>query len=752
MSDKVTGMRECRRIDFRYAPPVRWTCIGRPDDVHKTIVAETGALLYDFDRDRDRFGVFRFARSIQFGVQVDHKPVRITQETECARSPIVRTGVEYPNMRLDLIAFGRLGDDGKRTDVVLWRITVAPGGTEALTGIWLCFQDLGRRFTPPTLAASRRIFAVAPEDVPKGVGLGELYAAQVEPPDYVRPGELVLVSSPQPLYVASPMDFGCASGLVMAPALIREGKTLSGALMLPLNHSEADEFGYEWAMDALEGERSFWANVDLQPLAMTLPDKSIEDMIAASARNILQAREVKDGHPEFQVGPTVYRGLWVVDGHFFLEAARYLGWRDDAHRGLDALLKRADPKTGRIEEIDGHLKETGVALATLARQTELSGDDTRLDSLWPVVQRAVDYIQGLREASKERGPVAPEYGLMPCSVGDGGLGGRRAEYTTALWTLIGLKEIAKAAQRLGHERDHGRFQAAFEDLLRAFRAHAVRDMGTLPDGTPYLPMSMPGSGNHHWIVDHEGTPEPWRAINPVTATWALAHAIYPGEIFAPDDPIVQNFCCLLDQIDDEEGIPVATGWLPYKSVWSYSSSFYAHVFLYAGRPEKAIDYLYAFANHASPCRVWREEQSLAATHHGQFVGDMPHNWASVEFIRLVRHLLVFERGDVLELLPGLPMEWIWIGRPVRLEKTPTRFGPVDLTMELEGNGSWALGIRFDTQWIRPPAACRLHAPGAREGNAGKIITVDGKTVQLDEDGAAFLPFASSVDVRGKCGL
>ena len=23
-------------------------------------------------------------------------------------------------------------------------------------------------------------------------------------------------------------------------------------------------------------------------------------------------------------------------------------------------------------------------------------------------------------------------------------------------------------------------------------------------------------------------------------TWALAHAIYPGELFAPEDPIVQN--------------------------------------------------------------------------------------------------------------------------------------------------------------------------------------------------------------------
>ena len=172
---------------------------------------------------------------------------------------------------------------------------------------------------------------------------------------------------------------------------------------------------------------------------------------------------------------------------------------------------------------------------------------------------------------------------------------------------------------------------------------------------------------------YPGAPEPWNRLNPGSATWALAQTIYPGEVFAPDDPLVRDFCHLLDLIDNEQGIPAETGWLPYRAVWSYSASFYAHVWLYVGRPDKAIDYLYAFANHAAPTRVWREEQSLRDTHHGQLFGDMPHNWASVEFIRLVRHALVFERGDVLELLPALPPEWLTPDRPLRLEDTPTPF-------------------------------------------------------------------------------
>ena len=36
---------------------------------------------------------------------------------------------------------------------------------------------------------------------------------------------------------------------------------------------------------------------------------------------------------------------------------------------------------------------------------------------------------------------------------------------------------------------------------------------------------------------------------------------------------------------------------------------------------------------------------------------MPHNWASGEFIRMVRHMLILERGGELHLLEALPKAW-----------------------------------------------------------------------------------------------
>ncbi|MEZ4719383.1 MAG: hypothetical protein R2851_25350 [Caldilineaceae bacterium] len=452
------------------------------------------------------------------------------------------------------------------------------------------------------------------------------------------------------------------------------------------------------------------------------PDPDVNDMIVACARNVLQAREIEDGLPVFKVGPTIYRSLFVVDGHFFLEAARYLGYADDAGAGVDTLVRRANPD-GSFSLIPDHNKETGIALATLVRQAELSGDWEKLRTEWPLVRRAVEHIRSLRRQAAALDPADPAHGLMPASYCDGGLGGKRPEYSTALWTLFGLKEIARGADRLGFADDAAAFQAEFDALLADFRRCAARDMQTSAAGIPYLPMRMPGgSGDHHWIPDYPLDVPPWHRINPGTGTWALAQAIYPGELFAPDDPIVQNFCALLDSLDDEEGIPVATGWLPYKALWSYAASFYAHAWLYAGRPDKAADYLYAFANHATPTRVWREEQSLRDSGHGQSFGDMPHNWASVEFIRLVRNLLVFERDDCLELLAGLPAEWQ--GKPLKVDGMPTRFGTVTLNVAPGDGHTVTVDVRIEphrTQGNIAPRAVRLYVPNA----------VD--TVQLDDE-------------------
>ena len=107
----------------------------------------------------------------------------------------------------------------------------------------------------------------------------------------------------------------------------------------------------------LAGAREFWSNGSPSEARNGSYPHRQGEFLTACARNIQQAREVKNGRLVFQVGPTVYRGLWIVDGNFLLEAARYLGYDHEADEGLrsewskqaipDKIVAAAGESTGR---------------------------------------------------------------------------------------------------------------------------------------------------------------------------------------------------------------------------------------------------------------------------------------------------------------------------------------------------------------------------------------------------------------------
>ncbi len=533
------------------------------------------------------------------------------------------------------------------------------------------------------------------------------------------------------------------TGAFSRMALLDAGESLEGAVLLPQGHQELAGLDYAWAKKALAAERRYWKGLKLPRLPIAVADPAVQDLITACARNILQAREVHDGLPEFQVGPTCYRNLWVCDGYYLLQTARYLGLPEDAERGTKALLRRVKP-SGAILDIPEHTMETMISVATLVRQGELSGDKAVLEERWPIIMKAVAFMRSLREQARQGDPDAPEYGLMPKAYADGGVGGIRAEYLTTLWTLAGFRHVVRAARWLGRQDDAQAVQADFDSLMADFRAHAQRDLRALPDGTPYLRMWMHGQSDHVIKPDFKGRLMPWQKLGLTSGAWAYCQSIYTGEILPPDDPLVLGLLRLFDRVDGSQGLPENMGWLLDRSMWSYGAAFAAQVCLYAGRPDKAVDYLYAFANHAAPTRVWREEQSLDDTGHGHANGDMPHNWASAEFIQLVRNLLVAERGDVLELLHGLPCEWATPGSRNAVEKTPTRFGPVTVDCRIDARGKGIIRAAINPAWSRQPNEVRIKLP---PGTKTRSVRLDGRPVAPDRHGRLTMPLAASIRVE-----
>jgi hypothetical protein len=107
-------------IDFRYAPVKRQTAFCFPDDPHKSLVNETGQLLYGY-----KFGSSTLACPLKVGFTLYgmQPPWVKSQELEGPSVPIVRTVIEYPSALMTLTTFATNDPAEGRVDNVIVEIT-----------------------------------------------------------------------------------------------------------------------------------------------------------------------------------------------------------------------------------------------------------------------------------------------------------------------------------------------------------------------------------------------------------------------------------------------------------------------------------------------------------------------------------------------------------------------------------------------------------------------------------------------------
>lgn len=655
-------------VDFSFRPPEWQTAICLPDDPHKTLVDRQGRLLY-------HYGI---CDSVEFGtrvsLQIDDRAIWKSQDLHSPRVPVVRTRREAEGLEIVEQAFavvtgptpaeaGSARPVPAREDIVIIRVT-------------------------NTGTTSRMIHPALVIDTP--------FRTRLE-------GEAVRVHGGAPVRCSIAMRGGPEDGKVpLKAAVIAPGESLT----LCLSHDGGGPITVKRALEERERAIAFWENGAGLPYdRIRVPDPGIQALLDSSIRNMWQAREVKDGLPVFQVGPTCYRGLWIADGAFLLEAATLLGAGDQARRAITHELA-FQQEDGGIKVMHTPLsKENGIVLWTCLRHARLTRDKAWLESLWPRLERIAAHIARLREETWHNSHPLDD-GLLPGGFADGGLGTlEEGEYSNVYWNLAGIRAFAEAARWLGKDELAAKWQAEFDDFMAAFRKAATRDMRSDPHGNRYLPIPMGEEGAKQL---------------PQRAQWAFCHAVHPGRIFPKDDPLVAGNLAML-AATEREGMVHGTGWDP-DGIWTYFASFHAHAWLWQGNGHKAADILYAFANHAAPLLVWREEQSLRGNRFKK-VGDMPHNWASAEFIRLVVHLLQIDRGDELHLLEGLPAKWTRPGMTTTLQDIATPFGPLDMKLKVDDDGESA---RLTVNPLAEPACRRVvvHTSGWAGGNESGTISLD----------------------------
>lgn len=658
-------------IDFRYAPRLSQAAICFPDDPNKSLVGQGGDLRYGFAKTLS-VGMEDFAMVCTFSLAGAQDDRVVRRWLEAPNIPIIHTLIDRPTATLELVTFATRHQNEGRVDNVLMTILPKEAPVAAIPRKHLRTCAEMKPLTGPPVVVVSDAKTNSPFLVAAKLGPVHDYATFWEEGGYT-------------LY----LPHGVASHDAPLHYLVRFPQEGQAANMLQemLQHPDV----------LLAEAREFWSQwKPFGSVAWSYPDQHGEFLVAC-ARNIQQAREVKNDKLVFQVGPTVYRGLWIVDGNFLLEAARYLGYDKEADEGLLSEWAKQLP-TGQIVAGGGgeHWKDTAIAMFTLVRQCELKQDWQLLKDLEPNIRHAIEFLRKLRDDARASSSLNGRYGLLAPGFADGGIGGIRSEFTNTVWTLAGLKAVADAADRLNLNS----LQLArifYDELRAAFLAAAKKEMVRHPDGFEYLPMLA-----HDDPAWHD--PDPWNLPRPQTAQWALSHAIFPGIVFEKDDSIVRGHIALM-QSCTEEDVPAETGWLWQESVWNYNASFAAHVYLWAGLPDWADKTFRGFLNHASPLYCWREEQPLQHALVGQDWGDMPHNWASAECVRYLRHMLLLEDGERMRLLQGMVPANSVERHPFRLEHTPARFGRVNLDFEPIATSGWKL--EFELEPAQPPQSVEV---------------------------------------------
>ncbi|HKJ66934.1 MAG TPA: hypothetical protein VKA68_03170 [bacterium] len=655
-----TDSLEPEILDLRYKPG-RWqTCIGLPDDPHKSMVGSDGGLYYDYSSN----GLYydfntRFLARLARGENTSES----RQSLWNARVPVVLTTINKYGIQLHQETWAGIPESrsvrvwqNRRVDY-LW-LTMKNTSREPQTG--QIVVTVGSRDSLKATADHTRITRTTQPVVP-------LCSFQ-PPPISVTKKRYEYTCRFEPVNLAPGEEF-------QVLVTVYRGKNTHNIDRIPLGK--------------IANERNkavaYWESLELPYDHITLPDSGLQRLVDSGIRNLYQSREFKQGVPVFQVGPTRYRDVWAVDNAFMVEALTYLGQISAIRTSLPVQLQdNVGPQGSAFS------KRQGLHLWMIRRHAILTGDWWWLETMWDKVVEEVHRIMAYRDSTLAH-PDQPNYGLMPAGYTDGGIWWEHFEYSNVYWTLIGLKSAAEMARVMGAPQLQA-WEQEYHDYRAVFEKARQRDAKRDALGEWYVPITMTGETQY----------APWRG------QWTFLHSIFPGRLYSDKDSLMRGTLSMLDN-HMREGLIYGTGWME-EGIWTVAGSFYAHAHLWLGHGRKAASTLYAFANHAAPTFVWWEEQGLAADSSQRYVGDMPHNWASAEIIRLVRHLLILEREDELHLLEGLPPTWTTSGSRTRLSDVPTSYGTMDLDLHISSDG------RTAALTIDPP-----HSAFARKQHLKKMV-------------------------------
>ncbi|MEO8275356.1 MAG: discoidin domain-containing protein [Thermoanaerobaculia bacterium] len=458
---------------------------------------------------------------------------------------------------------------------------------------------------------------------------------------------------------------------------------------------------------AMAQERERWRG-RLDRVRLLLP-KSEEELGRAARSSLAYILVHRDGLA-IQPGSRAYARSWIRDGALTGTALLRAGLADvaegfaewfSAHQFDDGKVpccvdrRGADP----VPENDSH----GELIHLIAEVYRTTGDRAFAERQFPHVERAVDYLERLRQTRRTALFTRPEkqafFGLLPESISHEGYSAKAMHsYWDDIWADVGFSDAAELAAGLDRPELAQQWRAQGAEFRADLLASIARVRAA--HSIDYIP----GCAE---LADFDAT--------------STTIALDPGrlESLLPRAALEATFERYWRELSGRRsGAADWSGFTPYEMRQ-------IGAFVRLGWRDRAADLVDYFLTVRQPPEwnqwpevVRRDMRSM------EFLGDLPHGWVASDFLRSLFDLFAYERRSdrTLVVAAGIPSRWLASGESVGVEGLVTAWGPLNFVLRRTG-GMLHVEIGELARW--PEGGITLLAPGT------EAVRIERLPVKLD---------------------
>lgn len=676
-----------------------WTILGIDGGREQGLIGEDGAI----EIGKAGFSVEPFVVS-PAGTST-WADVRVTQSLQDGYLPIPSVHWEHADYRLDITAFAQ-GTQDRSQLVGRYRLT---NTTQAAKDYVLRLKVRPLQVNPPT----QFLNTVG--------GVSQIHALRLQADRVDVDGrKRLLLSQPAAGWFASAFDAqddarasqqvaaveditGLASGAFDHPMRLAPGESFEIDWIAPLTGDMPARFAVGDAEAMQKAVAAQWRDkLDRVQLRVPPQGQHVVDTLRTALAHMLVSRI----GPRLQPGTRSYSRAWIRDGAMIGEGLLRMGREDVADEFLRWYAPYQfdngkvpccvdDRGSDPVPENDSH----GELIFTIAEVYRYTRDRELLESMWPHVVGAFDYMEKLRlseRTAQNRARNPAFYGMMPASISHEGYSAKPMHsYWDNFWALRGYKDAVEIAQWLGRDDDARRF-AVSRDQFRDDLYASLRS-ATQQHGIDFLP----GAAE---LGDFDAT----------STTIALAPGGEQGRL--PQDLLDNTF-----QRYWREFVARRDGTREWKDYTPYELRTIG-TFVRLGWRDRAHEALAFFFADQQP-RSWNQWAEVVSRTPRKpfFVGDLPHAWVASDYVRSALDLFAYTRDldDALVIAAGIPADWLE-GEGVSVAHLRTPYGPLGYSLR-QADGALVLQVAPDTKI--PPGGLVL--PWPYPASPGKT-TIDGK--------------------------